>query len=96
MKLAICNEMFEDWQIEDVFLCAAELGYGCGGTRTFHARGIGGGHQPSRKRSHPKSGGDSESRNRWTSLAAGLAKGIARQPPRLQRSARKHGTIFSH
>ena len=27
MKLAICNEMFEDWKIEDVFTCAAELGY---------------------------------------------------------------------
>ena len=27
MKLAICNEMFENWQIEDVFSCAAKLGY---------------------------------------------------------------------
>ena len=27
MKLAICNEMFEDWKIEDVFDCAAQLGY---------------------------------------------------------------------
>ena len=27
MKLAICNEMFEDWKIEDVFTCSAELGY---------------------------------------------------------------------
>lgn len=27
MKLAICNEMFEDWGVEDVFLCAAKLGY---------------------------------------------------------------------
>ena len=27
MKLAICNEMFEDWNIEDVFAYAAELGY---------------------------------------------------------------------
>ena len=27
MKIAICNEMFEDWKIEDVFAYAAELGY---------------------------------------------------------------------
>lgn len=27
MKLSICNEMFEDWKIEDVFECAAEIGY---------------------------------------------------------------------
>ena len=27
MKLAICNEMFENWKIEDVFACAAKLGY---------------------------------------------------------------------
>ena len=27
MKLAICNEMFEDWKIEDVFDCASQLGY---------------------------------------------------------------------
>jgi len=27
MKLAICNEMFEGWKIEDVFTCAANLGY---------------------------------------------------------------------
>ncbi|MXV74088.1 sugar phosphate isomerase/epimerase [Candidatus Poribacteria bacterium] len=27
MKIAICNEMFEDWKIEDVFTYAAELGY---------------------------------------------------------------------
>ena len=27
MKLAICNEMFEDWKIEDVFTYTAELGY---------------------------------------------------------------------
>ena len=27
MKLAICNEMFEDWKIEDVLTYAAELGY---------------------------------------------------------------------
>lgn len=27
MKLAICNELFEGWKIEDVFSCAAELGY---------------------------------------------------------------------
>ena len=27
MKLAICNEMFEKWKIEDVFSYAAELGY---------------------------------------------------------------------
>ncbi len=27
MKLAICNEMFENWKIEDVFDCAAQLGY---------------------------------------------------------------------
>ena len=27
MKLCICNEMFEDWEIEDVFECAAKLGY---------------------------------------------------------------------
>ena len=27
MKLAICNEMFENWKIEDVFGCAATLGY---------------------------------------------------------------------
>lgn len=27
MKLAICNEMFENWKIEDVFTYAAELGY---------------------------------------------------------------------
>lgn len=27
MKLAICNEMFEDWKIEDVFSYAGELGY---------------------------------------------------------------------
>ena len=27
MKLAICNEMFEDWKIEDVFIYTAELGY---------------------------------------------------------------------
>ena len=27
MKLAICNEMFEDWKIEDVFAYTAGLGY---------------------------------------------------------------------
>ena len=27
MKLCICNEMFENWEIEDVFECAAKLGY---------------------------------------------------------------------
>ncbi|MCZ6679803.1 MAG: sugar phosphate isomerase/epimerase [Candidatus Poribacteria bacterium] len=27
MKLAICNEMFENWKIEDVFAYAAKLGY---------------------------------------------------------------------
>lgn len=27
MKLSICNEMFEDWEIEDVFECASEIGY---------------------------------------------------------------------
>ncbi len=27
MRIAICNEMFEDWKIEDVFTYAAELGY---------------------------------------------------------------------
>ena len=27
MKIAICNEMFEDWKIEDVFTYTAELGY---------------------------------------------------------------------
>ena len=27
MKLCICNEMFENWKIEDVFECAAKLGY---------------------------------------------------------------------
>ncbi len=27
MKLAICNELFEGWDIGDVFKCAAELGY---------------------------------------------------------------------
>ena len=27
MKLCICNEMFEGWKIEDVFECAAGLGY---------------------------------------------------------------------
>ena len=27
MKLAICNEMFENWKIEDVFTYTAELGY---------------------------------------------------------------------
>ncbi len=27
MKLSICNEMFENWAIEDVFKCATELGY---------------------------------------------------------------------
>jgi D-psicose/D-tagatose/L-ribulose 3-epimerase len=27
MKLAICNEMFEGWKIEDVFKCTADLGY---------------------------------------------------------------------
>ena len=27
MKLDICNEMFEDWKIEDVFTYTAELGY---------------------------------------------------------------------
>lgn len=27
MKFAICNEMFEDWNIEDVFQYAAEVGY---------------------------------------------------------------------
>ena len=27
MKIAICNEMFEDWKIEDVFTYAAEIGY---------------------------------------------------------------------
>ena len=27
MKLAICNEMFENWKIEDVFDCASQLGY---------------------------------------------------------------------
>ncbi len=27
MKLAICNEMFENWKIEDVFTYAVELGY---------------------------------------------------------------------
>ncbi len=27
MKLAICNEMFEDWALTDVFRCASDLGY---------------------------------------------------------------------
>ena len=27
MKLAICNELFEGWEIGDVFRCAADLGY---------------------------------------------------------------------
>ena len=27
MKFAICNEMFEDWKIEDVFEFVAGLGY---------------------------------------------------------------------
>jgi sugar phosphate isomerase/epimerase len=27
MKFGICNEMFEGWKIEDVFACAADLGY---------------------------------------------------------------------
>lgn len=27
MKFGICNEMFERWKIEDVFACAADLGY---------------------------------------------------------------------
>jgi len=27
MKLSICNEMFENWKIEDVFECASEIGY---------------------------------------------------------------------
>ena len=27
MKIAICNEMFEDWKIEDVFTYTADLGY---------------------------------------------------------------------
>lgn len=27
MKFGICNEMFEAWNIEDVFACAADLGY---------------------------------------------------------------------
>ena len=26
MKLAVCNEFFEDWKIEDVFNYAAEIG----------------------------------------------------------------------
>ena len=81
MKLAICNEMFEDWQIEDVFLCAAKLGYDAVELAPFTLAESVSGHQPNRKRSHPKSGGYSKDRNRWTSLAAGLTKGIARQPP---------------
>ena len=27
MKFAICNEIFRDWKIEDVFAFAAKLGY---------------------------------------------------------------------
>ena len=27
MKFAICNEIFRDWKIEDIFAYAAKLGY---------------------------------------------------------------------
>ena len=27
MKFGICNEMFESWKIEEVFACAADLGF---------------------------------------------------------------------
>ena len=94
MKLAICNEMFEDWQIEDVFSCAAKLGYDAVELAPFTlAESVLDISQTERDRIR-KGGGCSEDRNRWTSLAVGLAKGVARQSPRWSHPRENTGLFF--
>ena len=81
MKLAICNEMFEDWGIEDVFLCAANLGYDAVELAPFTlAESVVDISQTERDRIR-KAAEAAKDRDRWTALAAGLAKRITRQSP---------------
>ena len=53
MKIAICNEMFEDWKIEDVFAYAAELGYEAVEIAPFTLADSVLGHQPDRTGAYP-------------------------------------------
>ena len=95
MKLAICNEMFEDWQIEDVFLCAAKLGYDAVELAPFTlAESVVDISQTERDRIRKGSGRQQRSKSLDSTGCWSRQKGCTSTTP-TEKSARKHATIFS-
>ena len=93
MKLAICNEMFEDWRIEDVFLCAAKFGYDAVELAPFTlAESVVDISQTERDRIR-KAADAAKIEIAGLHWLLGLAKGVARQPPR-RRDPRENTGLF--